>query len=339
MPAASARTAQGLGVKVSPSIRIGAGRARAVLGEIKGSGAIQQIWLTTANLRWRDLILRIWWDDQGHPSVEAPVGDFFCSGWNRFARMAARAGGVRVNPVRALQLLLGDAGVPQGRPDLDREPRSRELGTSSTYRSTTRPPSARGRRLVSTPSFRRTNPLPFAEDYTILDGIEGNGTLCRHRTAVGRQPLRLVGRGRDQVLPWMATASSSTICGTGTEDFSAAPPTSTAAWSTTPWTAAPPRVHHALCRAAAGASPRRHILVRQQRLACSLAPSDPIRFEDDSSRVTIQAPMGWRTEKKDRRYLPLQDDIASVAFWYQTLPTRAVPATEGPRLPRGDLII
>jgi hypothetical protein len=36
--------------------------------------------------------------------------------------------------------------------------------------------------------------------------------------------------------------------------------------------------------------------------------------------VTIQA-LGWRTEKKDRRYLPLQDDIASVAFWYQVLPT------------------
>jgi hypothetical protein len=36
-------------------------------------------------------------------------------------------------------------------------------------------------------------------------------------------------------------------------------------------------------------------------------------------RVTIQA-IGWRTEHTDRRYLPLQDDIASVAFWYQTLP-------------------
>ena len=46
---------------------------------------------------------------------------------------------------------------------------------------------------------------------------------------------------------------------------------------------------------------------------------DPIRFERDI-RVTIQA-LGWRTEKQDRRYLPLQDDIASVAYWYQTLPT------------------
>jgi hypothetical protein len=50
---------------------------------------------------------------------------------------------------------------------------------------------------------------------------------------------------------------------------------------------------------------------------------DPIRFSDEIS-VTIQA-LGWRIEPKDRRYLPLQDDIASVAYWYQTLPS--VPFT------------
>jgi len=44
---------------------------------------------------------------------------------------------------------------------------------------------------------------------------------------------------------------------------------------------------------------------------------DPVRFETDL-RITIQA-LGWRTDK-DRRYLPLQDDIASVAYWYQTEP-------------------
>jgi hypothetical protein len=47
---------------------------------------------------------------------------------------------------------------------------------------------------------------------------------------------------------------------------------------------------------------------------------DPIRFKEDL-RVTIQA-LGWRSEG---RYLPMQDDIASVAFWYQTLPTPAFP--------------
>ena len=45
---------------------------------------------------------------------------------------------------------------------------------------------------------------------------------------------------------------------------------------------------------------------------------DPIRFEQDL-RVTIQA-LGWRS---GGRYLPLQDDIASVAYWSQAEPHAA----------------
>ncbi len=47
---------------------------------------------------------------------------------------------------------------------------------------------------------------------------------------------------------------------------------------------------------------------------------DPIRFETDL-KVNIQA-LGWRSKG---RYLPLQDDIASVAFWYQTEPHAPFP--------------
>ena len=55
---------------------------------------------------------------------------------------------------------------------------------------------------------------------------------------------------------------------------------------------------------------------------------DPIRFEKDL-RVTIQA-LGWT---EDGRYLPLQDDIASVAFWYQREPHAPFP-----RLPDADAL-
>ena len=47
---------------------------------------------------------------------------------------------------------------------------------------------------------------------------------------------------------------------------------------------------------------------------------DPIRFEKDL-RVTIQA-LGWRSGD---RYLPLQDDIASVVYWYQREPHASFP--------------
>ena len=39
--------------------------------------------------------------------------------------------------------------------------------------------------------------------------------------------------------------------------------------------------------------------------------TDPIYFKENL-RVAIQA-LGWRSEE---RYLPLQDDISSVAYWY-----------------------
>jgi hypothetical protein len=46
---------------------------------------------------------------------------------------------------------------------------------------------------------------------------------------------------------------------------------------------------------------------------------DPVRFQKDL-RVTIQA-LGWRSTSDGLgRYEPLQDDIASTAFWYQAEP-------------------
>ena len=48
--------------------------------------------------------------------------------------------------------------------------------------------------------------------------------------------------------------------------------------------------------------------------------TDPVRFEKDL-KVTIQS-LGWQSEG---RYLPLQDDLASVAYWYQTEPHLPFP--------------
>jgi hypothetical protein len=48
--------------------------------------------------------------------------------------------------------------------------------------------------------------------------------------------------------------------------------------------------------------------------------TDPIRFDKDL-KVTMQA-LGWRS---GGRYLPLRDDIASTAFWYQTEPHGKFP--------------
>lgn len=54
----------------------------AVIAEIKGPAAIHHIWMTIAAEPFygRKLVLRIYWDGEETPSVEAPIGDFFAVG-------------------------------------------------------------------------------------------------------------------------------------------------------------------------------------------------------------------------------------------------------------------
>ena len=74
--------------KGSPCIpKIEAGET-VTLGEIQGEGIIQHIWITVTDRTsernryvLRDLVLRMYWDDEEDPSVECPLGDFFCCGF------------------------------------------------------------------------------------------------------------------------------------------------------------------------------------------------------------------------------------------------------------------
>lgn len=54
---------------------IGAGETR-VLADIKGPGCIKHIWMTQGQ-GYRDVLIRIFWDDEENPSVLCPLGDFF----------------------------------------------------------------------------------------------------------------------------------------------------------------------------------------------------------------------------------------------------------------------
>jgi hypothetical protein len=56
----------------------------AVLADIEGAGIVNHIWITVwcdDPLYRKNLILRAYWDDQDHPSIEAPLGDFFGNGF------------------------------------------------------------------------------------------------------------------------------------------------------------------------------------------------------------------------------------------------------------------
>ena len=61
------------------------------IADIKGAGAITHLWFTIASKdphQLKNLVLRMYWDGEEHPSVESPVGDFFGLGHGRYYQYA-----------------------------------------------------------------------------------------------------------------------------------------------------------------------------------------------------------------------------------------------------------
>lgn len=57
-----------------------------VLADISGAGIINHIWLTIfpKDINRNDIIIRMYWDGNAYPSVEAPLGPFFGQGWDEY---------------------------------------------------------------------------------------------------------------------------------------------------------------------------------------------------------------------------------------------------------------
>jgi len=294
----------GQGWKVSPSVKVAPGETFE-MANIEGPGAIQQIWLTPTG-NWRFSILRIYWDDQEHPSVECPVGDFFACGWGKYAQVSSLA--ICVNPGSAFNCYWEMPFQKKCRMTLSNlDDKEMVLYYQINYTLTEIPSDA----AYFHAQFRRTNPLPYKEDYTILDGVSGKGHYVGTYMAWGVNNNGWWGEGEikfymdgDDKFP--------TICGTGTEDyfcgsynFDVGKENGGYREFTTPYAGLP----QVLRPDGLYQSNTRFGMYRWHIM-------DPIRFQSEL-RVTIQA-LGWRS---GGRYLPLQDDIASVAYWYQTLPT------------------
>ncbi|MBW7883879.1 MAG: DUF2961 domain-containing protein [Caldilineaceae bacterium] len=302
----------GQGWKISPSIQIG-GHATAVLAEIEGPGIIQHIWLTVHPSAWRRLIFRCYWDGEATPSIETPLGDFFANGWCERCNISSLA--VAVNPAGGFNSYWEMPFRDHARitvENLGPEPVN-GFYYQITYALTSVPATC----AYLHAQWRRSNPLPYKKVHTLLDGAGGQGHYVGTYLAWGVNNNGWWGEGEikfyldgDQEWP--------TICGTGTEDYFGG------AWNfefppgqygvfTGPYSGLPQVIRpDGLYR-----SQQRFGMYRWHIM-------DPIRFEEDL-RVTIQA-LGWRAALEGQpRYLPLQDDIASTAFWYQAEPHAPFP--------------
>ena len=286
--------------KVRPCITLAAG-ATTTLMDIDGPACIQHIWITVDVKHFRDLILRMYWDGEETPSVESPVGDFFCNGFKTRTNVLALP--INVNPSGGLNCYFPMPFRKHARITVENRSPG-EVGGFFYAINYTLTAIDRDEAYFHA-QFRRTNPLPYKTDYTILDGVKGQGHYVG--TYMAWQQNNTGWWGEGEIKAFIdGDAEFPTICGTGTEDYFGG------AWGFGQ-TFSAPFLGYPMggCDGKAGS---RHGLYRFHIM-------DPIRFEKDL-RVTMQA-LGWRSEV---RYLPLQDDIASVAYWYQKEVHAAFPA-------------
>lgn len=298
----------GQGWKVNPFIVIEPGKTF-TLADVAGPGAVQHIWMTPTG-DWRTSILRMYWDDEAEPSVETPVGDFFAMGWGKYARISSLA--VCVNPGSAFNSYWPMPFRKKAKITMENLGSERMTVYYQIDFTRTDVPSDAA---YFHAQFRRVNPLPYKEVYTILDSVKGKGQYVGTYLAWGVHNNGWWGEGEikfyidgDRQFP--------TINGTGTEDYFNGsydfenPQTKKYEEFTSPYSG----LIQVLQPDGLYQSQQRFGLFRWHI-------PDPVRFDTDL-RVTIQA-LGW---KKNGTYLPLMDDIASVAFWYQTEPHNKFPA-------------
>lgn len=316
----------GKGWKVRPNVPIPAGET-VEIANIEGPGAIQQIWMTTTGNN-RETILRIFWDGQDQPSVECPVGDFFASPYTTyevFAQLSSLA--VCVNPGNAFNCYWEMPFRKHCRITMENRSPSKEIRVfyQINYTLTKVPEDA----AYFHAQFRRSRPVPEGAVHTLLEGVKGKGHYVG--TSMAWQVNHNGWWGEGEIKFYMdgdaapeksdgevvgGSTGYPTICGTGAEDYFCGSynfenkiekryQEFTTPHAGMPHVVRPDGLYNANTRFALY---RWHIM-------------DPIRFESDL-KVTIQS-LGWTA---NWTYLQRLDDIASVAYWYQTLPTASFPA-------------
>jgi hypothetical protein len=288
------------------------------LAEIQGPGAIQHIWMTpSGHLRFS--ILRIYWDGESEPSVEVPIGDFFACGWGQYAQVSSLA--VCVNPGSGLNSYWEMPFRKSARMTLENlDEKQMTIYYQIDYTLTDIPEDAG----YFHAQFRRSNPLPLKTAHVILDGVHGWGHYVGTYLAWGVHNTGWWGEGEIKFF-LDGDGKFPTINGTGTEDyfcgsydFDAGPPNASHYQEfTTPYSGLAQVIR-----------PDGHYESQQRFGLYRWHIMDPIRFDKDL-KVTIEA-LGWQS---GGRYLPLQDDISSVAFWYQSEPHAPFP-----KLPNKDYL-
>ena len=310
----------GPGRKGNPCMRdIMPGETR-TLAKIHGSGIIQHIWITVTDRTekdffvLRDMVLRMYWEDEETPSVETPLGDFFCCGFGRDCIVNSIP--IVVNPARGMNCFFP---MPFKKKAVITIENQHEAAIDAFFYQIDY---TLYDELPDTLSYfhaqwRREKITELKKDYTILDGVKGKGHYVGTYLALSALERYWWGEGELKIY-LDGDKDYPTICGTGTEDYFGG------SWSfanmesgvmreqtyNTPFMGFPYLSRNddrIVSRYYMNDTPAERGFYRWHIM-------DPILFDQDI-RVTIQQIGVCHKGLFERR-----DDVSSVAYWYQTLP-------------------
>ena len=310
--AAKAASELGQGWKVNPCIFIEPGETF-TLAKIEGEGAIQHIWMTPAG-NYRKMIFRIYWDHETIPSVEAPVGDFFASGWGSGNEPRIQSLAICVNPASGLNSYWMMPFRKKCKITMENIDSNRvRLFYQIDYTLTDIPDDA----AYFHARFNMARPVPIKGEYTIVDKIKGHGQYVGTYLAHGAYRYKWWGEGEFKFYIDGDTKFP-TICGTGEEDYFCGSygyeeiihenKIATYGTFSSPYTG----FYYFTCDSSVSYA----TAVGQYRWHIN----DPIRFENEL-KITVQC-LGW---KEGGLYKILEDDLFSVAYWYQNEPHHPYP--------------
>lgn len=335
--AASASSALGPGRKGSAWYELPSG-GKLTLAEITGPGVIRHIWITVADKTpagpfvLRDLVLRAYWDGSDSPSVEVPLGDFFCNGFGQRSLVTSEP--IVVAPTGGMNCYFPMPFRTGARLELSSEHPGDLPYVFFQVDYTT------GDDIAAWPGYfhaqwRRSNATTRpGQDHVILDNVQGPGTYVGTYVALASLHRYWWGEGEvkffiddDENLP--------TLCSTGLEDYAGG------AWAFQDELRSDPEpmilnfcapycgYPFASATDSTKASEFSTAMLPMHGLYRWHLP-DPIYFQE-RLKVTVQQIGMW-----DHGLFERSDDVSTTAYWYQTsLGTSFPPLPPAPeRAPR-----
>ena len=297
------------------------------LAEIDGHGVIRHIWLTVTDRTsggpyvLRDLVLRAYWDGSDTPSVEVPLGDFFCNGFATRALVTsipivvAPAGGMNCYfpmPFRSGARLTLESEHPD------------DIGSVYYQVDYTVGDDIAPDAGYFHAQWRRSNATTaIGVDHVIVDGVSGSGAYVG--TYVALASLHRFWWGEGEVKFFVDDDDEfPTLCSTGLEDYAGG------AWCFQDELRTDPEPEILTYSAPYCGYPFHSTRDRTKAgpFATETLPMhgiyrwhlpDPISFTQ-RLKVTVQQIGSWDFDLFER-----QDDISTTAYWYQSLPHAPFP--------------